>query len=267
MMDKARAAPRTQFRIMFDCIFLVSGVDSSHDRNAAVHPRHRLAGTRRAVLVMGLNRPDKRNAFNVAMLADLSRAYALLESDDSLRAGVLFAHGDDFTSGLDLVDVGRASRPDGSVSRRRSRPLTAGWRLDEARRRRRARLVPDTRHRIAAGRRHPDRCRRNAIRATGGAARIYPFGGATIRFPRQTGWGNAMRWCSPATSSTPTKRIASAWSRRSSTTAPRRWCGPARSPTPSPIAPPRSALRRSWRRRTWRVPRVTPPRSSGCAPK
>ena len=37
--------------------------------------------------------------------------------------------------------------------------------------------------------------------------------------------------------------------------------------TPSPIAPPRSALRQSWRRRTWRVPRVTPPRSSGCAPK
>ena len=58
------------------------------------------------VLVMGLNRPEKRNSFNIAMLADLSRAYALLESDDTLRAGVLFAHGDHFTSGLDLVDVG-----------------------------------------------------------------------------------------------------------------------------------------------------------------
>jgi enoyl-CoA hydratase/carnithine racemase len=23
---------------------------------------------------------------------------------------------------------------------------------------------------------------------------IYPFGGATIRLPQQTGWGNAMRW-------------------------------------------------------------------------
>jgi enoyl-CoA hydratase/carnithine racemase len=23
---------------------------------------------------------------------------------------------------------------------------------------------------------------------------IYPFGGATIRFPRAAGWGNAMRW-------------------------------------------------------------------------
>ena len=58
------------------------------------------------VLAIGLNRPDKRNAFNLAMIADLSRAYALLESDETLRAGVLFAHGDHFTAGLDLVDVG-----------------------------------------------------------------------------------------------------------------------------------------------------------------
>src|SRR5712671_4219557 len=57
------------------------------------------------ILVMGLNRPEKRNAFNVAMIADLSRAYALLENDDTLRAGVLVAHGDHFTAALDLVDV------------------------------------------------------------------------------------------------------------------------------------------------------------------
>jgi hypothetical protein len=80
------------------------------------------------VLAIGLNRPDKRNAFNLAMLADLSRVYALLESDDSLRAGVLFAHGDHFTAGLDLVDVGpnivsgEMPFPDnGQDSRRRSR--------------------------------------------------------------------------------------------------------------------------------------------------
>ena len=60
------------------------------------------------VLAIGLNRPDKRNAFTLAMLADLSRAYGLLESDDTLWAGVLFAHGDHFTAGLDLADVGPA---------------------------------------------------------------------------------------------------------------------------------------------------------------
>src|ERR1700747_544466 len=59
-------------------------------------------------LLSGLNRPHKRNSFDRAMLADLARAYGLLESDTSLRAGVLFAHGDHFTAGLDLVDVGPA---------------------------------------------------------------------------------------------------------------------------------------------------------------
>ncbi|WP_264992246.1 enoyl-CoA hydratase-related protein, partial [Mycobacterium montefiorense] len=58
------------------------------------------------VLLIGLNRAHKRNSFDRSMLADLSRAYALLESDESLRAGVLFAHGDHFTAGLDLADVG-----------------------------------------------------------------------------------------------------------------------------------------------------------------
>ena len=38
------------------------------------------------VLAIGLNRPEKRNSFNLAMLADLSRAYGLLESDETLRA-------------------------------------------------------------------------------------------------------------------------------------------------------------------------------------
>jgi enoyl-CoA hydratase len=58
------------------------------------------------ILLIGLNRPQKRNSFDRQMLADLSRAYALVEADASVRAGVLFAHGDHFTAGLDLVDVG-----------------------------------------------------------------------------------------------------------------------------------------------------------------
>ncbi|MDT5259689.1 MAG: enoyl-CoA hydratase, partial [Mycobacterium sp.] len=58
------------------------------------------------VLLIGLNRPHKRNSFDRAMLADLARAYGVLESDPEARAGVLFAHGDHFTAGLDLVDVG-----------------------------------------------------------------------------------------------------------------------------------------------------------------
>jgi enoyl-CoA hydratase len=147
------------------------------------------------VLLIGLNRPEKRNAVNLAMLADMSRAYALLESDDSLRAGVLFAHGEHFTAGLDLVDVGPAIangtdpfpedgrdpwRLDGTwtkpvVAAAHGRCLTLGIELL---------LASDIR--VAAA---------NSLFAQMEVLRgVYPFGGATLRFPREVGWGNAMRW-------------------------------------------------------------------------
>ncbi|MCP9272333.1 crotonase/enoyl-CoA hydratase family protein [Mycolicibacterium arenosum] len=147
------------------------------------------------VLVIGLNRPAKRNAFTVAMLQDLSRAYALLETDDTLRTGVLFAHGEHFTAGLDLVDVGpyladgRDPMPDGGrdpwrldgawtkpvVAAVQGRCLTLGIELL---------LAADIR--VAAA-----DTRFAQLEVLRG---IYPFGGATVRFPRQAGWGDAMRW-------------------------------------------------------------------------
>jgi enoyl-CoA hydratase len=147
------------------------------------------------VLIIGLNRPEKRNSFNLAMLADLSRAYALLENDDTLRTGVLFAHGEHFTAGLDLVDVGPNIvnevvpfpddgrdpwRLDGEwtkpvVAAAHGRCLTLGIELL---------LAADIRIAAATTLFAQMEVRRG----------IYPFGGATIRFPRQTGWGNAMRW-------------------------------------------------------------------------
>src|ERR1700729_3289783 len=54
------------------------------------------------VLLIGVNRPAKRNAFNLATIDALAGAYEMLGTDDELRAGVLFAHGDHFSAGLDL---------------------------------------------------------------------------------------------------------------------------------------------------------------------
>src|ERR1700746_2713869 len=74
---------------------------------AATTPETAVTVERRGhVLLMGLNRPDKRNAFNLAMLDQLAAAYYQLETDDDIRCGVLFAHGDHFTGGLDLAEVG-----------------------------------------------------------------------------------------------------------------------------------------------------------------
>jgi enoyl-CoA hydratase len=147
------------------------------------------------VLAIGLNRPDKRNAFNLAMLADLSRAYAVLESDETLRAGVLFAHGDHFTSGLDLVDVGpnlvsgevpfpEDGRDPWRLDGTWTKPIVAaahGWCMTLG-----IELLLAADIRVAAA--DTRFAQMEVLRG------IYPFGGATIRLPRQTGWGNAMRW-------------------------------------------------------------------------
>ena len=58
------------------------------------------------VLKIGLNRPDKMNAADEELLHGLALAYGELERDKELRVGLLFAHGDHFTAGLDLFDVG-----------------------------------------------------------------------------------------------------------------------------------------------------------------
>lgn len=147
------------------------------------------------VLMIGLNRPEKRNAFTLTMLADLSHAYALLESDDSLRAGVLFAHGDHFTAGLDLLDVGPAisagtdllpedGRDPWRLDGAWTKPLVAavqGWCLTLG-----IELLLAADIRIAA-----TNTRFAQIEVRRG---IYPFGGATLRLPQVAGWGNAMRW-------------------------------------------------------------------------
>lgn len=58
------------------------------------------------LLLMGLNRPEKRNAADFVMLQELAAAYGELDSDPELRAGLVYGVGDHFTAGLDLADIG-----------------------------------------------------------------------------------------------------------------------------------------------------------------
>ena len=55
------------------------------------------------VLLIGLNRVTKRNAFDPPMFHDLARAYGSYEADPELRCAVVFAHGPHFTGGIDLA--------------------------------------------------------------------------------------------------------------------------------------------------------------------
>jgi enoyl-CoA hydratase/carnithine racemase len=152
--------------------------------------------TRGHVFLIGLNRPQKLNAFNDEMLRALSGAYTAYEKDDALRCAVLFAAGKDFTAGLDLASVmpgierGGALWPSDGIDPLkisgpgRTKPLviamqgrvfTIGIELA---------LASDIRL-----------CSDDATFAQLEIARgIFPFGGATFRAPAQLGWGNAMRF-------------------------------------------------------------------------
>jgi len=145
---------------------------------------------------IGLNRPEKRNAFSMAMLEELSAAYARAEADANVRVIVLYAHGAMFTAGLDLLDVfprlGQGASlfpkdqmdPWGTHGKERTKPvvtaihgkcLTLGIELA---------LAGDVVFASA-----------DATFAQIEIARgIFPFGGGTARWIQTTGWGNAMQY-------------------------------------------------------------------------
>lgn len=54
------------------------------------------------VLLIGLNRPAKRNAINTDVVNGLRAAFDRLDTDASLAAGVVFGAGESFCSGMDL---------------------------------------------------------------------------------------------------------------------------------------------------------------------
>jgi enoyl-CoA hydratase len=147
------------------------------------------------VLLIGLDRVAKRNAFDLPLWNGLCDAYGELARDGDLRVGVLHALGDHFTGGLDLpqwtsvfasgkfqipqtgIDpLGLASRvPKPIVCAVKGICLTIGIELM---------LATDIRVASASTRFAQIEIKRG----------IYPVGGATLRFPREVGWANAMRW-------------------------------------------------------------------------
>lgn len=148
------------------------------------------------IMLIGLDRATKRNAFDSHMIHDLSLALTEYEDHADLRCAVIFAHGGHFTAGLDLVELQpklasgvfdfaeNQINPWGTTSRKRSKPViaavqgycyTAGIELMLN-----ADLV------IAQ-----DDCQFAQMEVQRG---ILPFGGATVRFVQAAGWAKAMRY-------------------------------------------------------------------------
>jgi enoyl-CoA hydratase len=144
-----------------------------------------------------LNRPEKRNAANRQMIAELAWAYKSAEDDPEVRALVVSAEGPHFTGGLDIQDVlatadtqGLNLIPEGAVdpwgiaTPSISKPviiavqgtcLTLG-----------IELILNSEMCIA-----DDDSVFGQIEIEHG---IIPFGGALNRLPQLAGRGDAMRW-------------------------------------------------------------------------
>jgi enoyl-CoA hydratase len=73
---------------------------------------------RGAIAVLTLNRPDKLNAINAAMVDELSRALDAAEADDGVRVIVLAGAGKAFSAGFDLDMETGAGAPDPAAIRR-----------------------------------------------------------------------------------------------------------------------------------------------------
>ncbi|MBW1781077.1 MAG: crotonase/enoyl-CoA hydratase family protein [Deltaproteobacteria bacterium] len=150
------------------------------------------------VLMIALNRPEKRNAVDLEMYRDLSLAYGELHQNPNLRCGLLVARGDHFTAGLDLnewaplLSKGRfPDLPENSID-----PLG----LDEENKLNKPMVIAvqglcltigielllATDIRVAA-----TDTRFSQLEIKRG---LYPVGGATIRLMQEVGWGNAMRY-------------------------------------------------------------------------
>lgn len=147
------------------------------------------------LLLIGIDRPEKRNGFTPKMFAELASAYTRLENDPELRCGVLYAEGDHFTAGLDM--------PKCAPLRKEGRPYIPPTEVDPFNLREPIRTKPMVVAMkgisftvaielmlaadivVAA-----ENCRFSQIEVKRG---IMAGCGATFRFVERGGWGNAMK--------------------------------------------------------------------------
>jgi methylglutaconyl-CoA hydratase len=71
-----------------------------------------LLNNENSILTITLNRPDKRNALNDALVNDLKEALTKADTDETLRAVVIKGAGKDFCSGADLSALQKISESD-----------------------------------------------------------------------------------------------------------------------------------------------------------
>lgn len=148
------------------------------------------------LLLIGLNRPEKLNAFDPEMIGQLSAAYTLLDEDRELRCGVLWAEGRYFTSGLELDKIVKAMPREVVAPRMLPRGAVNPWGTNgKVCRKPIVSAVEGPCYTLGI---ELILCGQITVASTaarftqGEIARgIFPFGGGTVRWPLATGTQNA----------------------------------------------------------------------------
>ena len=66
------------------------------------------------VLIVTLNRPEKRNAVNCEVMCRLYDAWVQLDQDEDLRVAILTGRGNTFCAGMDLSEIGNMKKGTGN---------------------------------------------------------------------------------------------------------------------------------------------------------
>ena len=149
------------------------------------------------IVLIGINRPDFYNRFDPETSHALALAFTGYERDESLRCAVLFGHGDNFSRGVDVdahkaaigappaADAGDLVSYTGTNPKKRlTKPFIVVTHGDTWNAAHELHLAADIRICSADVRFGQDE-------NTHGR---FPGGGSTVRFVREAGWGNAMRY-------------------------------------------------------------------------
>jgi enoyl-CoA hydratase len=148
------------------------------------------------IVLIGINRPDIQNRIDPEAYLALAKAYSDYDHDPSLRAAVLFGHGADFSRGIDvdgfkaIASSGGPPIGDGLIDPLGkklpglTKPLIVAVHGDTWNMAHELFLVADIR--VAA-----ENTNFGQDENTHGR---FPGGGSTVRFPREAGWANAMRY-------------------------------------------------------------------------
>ena len=160
------------------------------------HPEGQISVEQRDnILLMGIDRPEKRNGLTPRMWGQLRDAYTRLDDEDELLVGILFGHGEHFTAGLDLPKWSEGMKGNVKASSGPSRVDPVGLSGRSCRKP----IVCAVRGiTYTAGIEYmlgadivvaADDCRFSQLEPKRG---IMATDGATIRFVERGGWGNAM---------------------------------------------------------------------------